>query len=75
LAQISECEYQPGQPQPEIEVPRKVIEHVCKDLESFDKTHYFVFHNVRVYEEGKREQSKRAESMSLEDRVFGGFRK
>jgi hypothetical protein len=75
LAQIAECEYQYGKAQPEIEVPRKIIEHVCKDMEGFDKTHYFVYHNVRVYEEGKRDQSKRAEKMSLEDRVFGGFRK
>lgn len=66
----------PGNAMPEIEVPRKIIEHFNKsNMSSFDQTHYFVFHNVRVYEEGKRAGSKAAEKQSLEDRFFGGYRK
>ena len=76
LAKVAECEWVPGQPQPEIEVPRKLIEHVNrKNMDNFDQTHYFVYHNVRVYEEGKRDMSKQLEKMSLEDRVFGGYRR
>ena len=67
---------EPGNAMPEIEVPRKMIEHFNKvNMRDFDKTHYFIFHNVRVYEEGKRAGSKAAEKQSLEDRFFGGYRK
>jgi len=69
-------EYKPGQPMPEIEVPRKVIEHFNRShMGNFNDVHYFVYHNVRVYEEGKRDIFKRQEKMSLEDKVFGGFRR
>lgn len=67
---------EPGNQMPEIEVPRKIIEHFNRqNMKSFDETHYFVYHNVRVYEEGKRAVSKAAEKQSLEDRTFGGYRK
>ena len=67
---------EPGNHMPEIEVPRKVIEHFNRqNMKSFDETHYFVYHNVRVYEEGKRLTSKAAERQTLEDRFFGGYRK
>lgn len=79
LEQISEAidaGPQPGCSMPEIEVPRKIIEHFNKqNMKDFDSTHYFTFHNVRVYEEGKRDISKAAEKQSLEDRFFGGYRK
>lgn len=61
-----------GEALPEIEVPRKVIEHFNRaNMKDFNDTHFFVYHNVRVYEEGKRDMSKKTEKLTVEERQFG----
>ena len=76
ITQAIEAGVQPGNSMLEIEVPRKVIEHFNRgNMKDFDQTYYFIYHNVRVYEEGKKDISKRQDKMSIEDRNFGGYRR
>ena len=58
---------------PEIEVPRRVVEYFNKtNLKGFDEVGYFVFNGVKVYERGKKEEAKRKDSETIEQKMHGG---
>jgi hypothetical protein len=64
-----------GEPLPEIEADLKVISHFNKaGMKEWNKTYCFIYHNVKVYETGKKEHAKRMERMTIEEKVFGGHR-
>lgn len=56
-----------------METPRKMIEHFLRaQIAGFEKTYYFIYDNVKVFEEGKREEGERIENLSSEERMHGG---
>lgn len=56
----------------EVEVPRRVIEYYNKgNLTGFDKVGYFVYQNIKVYETGKKEESKAKENKTMEQLLHG----
>lgn len=58
---------------PEIEAPRVIIEFYNKgNIKGFDDAGYFIFDGVKVFEAGKKEDAKRKESLSMEEKIFGG---
>ncbi len=64
-----------GNAMPEIEADLKVIEHFNKNgMNAWNKSYFFIYHNVKVYETGKKEVAKRMEKMTIEEKVFGGHR-
>ena len=53
---------------PCLEVDRKLCEHYNREhLAEFDKTGYFVFHGVKVYEKGKRDYADGRDALTTED--------
>lgn len=64
-----------GNPMPEIEAERRVIEHFNKaGMKDFDSSLYFIYHNVKVFEKGRKDEAKKLERMSVEERNFGKLR-
>lgn len=69
------ADVEPGQGLPEIEVDRKVIAHFNRaNMADFDDSLCFLYHNVKVYEKGRKEEAKKLERMSVEERNFGRLR-
>lgn len=57
---------------PEITAPRSVIEYYNRgNLKGFDEVGYFVFNNVKVFDPTHMEASKRRESLTIEEKLFG----
>lgn len=57
---------------PWIEAERPIIEHFNRGkMKDWDKTMFFIYHGVKVYEAGKREEAKRIQYQTIEDRNFG----
>lgn len=64
-----------GEVMPEIEAPLSTIQHFNKlGMKDWSKTYYFIYNNVKVYEAGKKEDAKRMEKMTIEQKVFGGHK-
>jgi hypothetical protein len=64
-----------GESHPEVEADLKVIKHFNKaGMKAWEKSYYFIYHDVKVFEAGKKEQAKRMERMTIEEKVFGGHR-
>lgn len=58
---------------PYIEAPRVIIEYINRGkLEGFDQVGYCIFNGCKVYEVGKREEALRRDSLTTEQRNFGG---
>jgi hypothetical protein len=55
---------------PWIEASRGIIEHYQRDLKAFDKVKYFIFHNVKVYEEGFRDMALEQDNEDVNHRMF-----
>lgn len=69
---IAKANYIPGAQLPCIEVPRSVIEHFNKrNLSAFDEVGYFVYSDVRVFEEGRMEAGKAKDNQSVSQKLFG----
>lgn len=59
-------------PLPEIEVPRRVIQHFNqRSMDGFDKCGYFVYQGVKVFEVGKKELAVIKDRRSMEDILHG----
>lgn len=62
-----------GEAIPSIETERKIVEYYNRtNIEGFDSVGYFTFNGVNVYEKGKREKSQAKDSLTMEQKIFGG---
>lgn len=60
---------------PEIEASRRIVEHFNRNsLKGFDDVGYFIMDGVKVFEEGKTEEAKKRDSLTMEEKNFGGKR-
>jgi hypothetical protein len=69
--------YVHGQEPPCIEVSRKIIAHFNRGdgpMAAIDQVGYFLFHNVKVFERGKREGAEARDARTLEQAKFQGAR-
>lgn len=67
--------YVHGQEPPCIEVARKIVAHFNRGaMPAFDEVGYFLFHNVKVFERGKRQQAEARDARTLEEAKFQGVR-
>ncbi len=56
---------------PEIEVPRRVINHFnLRSMKGFDEAGYFVYNGVKVFETGKLEAIRARDSLTMEQKLF-----
>ena len=61
-----------GNVMPEIEAEREVIAHFNKaNMKDFDSALCFIYHNVKVFEKGRKEEAKKLERMTVEQKNFG----
>lgn len=64
-----------GSQVPYIEAELPVIQHFIGRLpETWKEAPYIIYHNVKVYEKGKREEAVRRANMSMEEIKFGNSR-
>lgn len=58
---------------PEIEAPRVVVEFYNKaNLKGFDDVGYFIFQGIKVFEEGKVEEAKIRDGLTMEEKLHQG---
>lgn len=57
----------------DIEAPRKIILHFNRNnMKGFDSVGYFVYDTVKIYEAGRKEEAKKQDALTSEQKVFGG---
>lgn len=56
----------------ELEFDRKVIARFNPSgMKHFDDTLYFVYSDVKIYEKGRKDEAKKIESMTMEQKLHG----
>ena len=66
--------YQNDDTMPWVEAPKAIVDYYNKSpkaAEGFKATGYFIFQDVKVYEEGNRAQSVANERQTIEEKKFG----